>query len=405
MHARSPRIAVALTLAAAITTGAAAPGSGSARWSEDLAAADPSGVLVAPDGVRLDPTAPGANSTQQLGLLTLSPHEVATGTDRVLADVDADVPAGTVATVDVRGRRADGEWTEWVPADATGEVELPEPTREVQGRLVLAGTPANGPVVRAIDLTATPAKRPRIALADRPMLGYRVFATREGLVGGTTANGHVIAEDDLFVALPSRRALAARDTGEYSVRVCTATRCAYAPVWDVGPWNTRDDYWNPPDVREDWRELPQGIPQAQVAHLEGFNGGRDQFDREVLNPAGVDLSDAVFLDALKMPDNGWVQVDYLWTGSAPLGTVREGPLDVRAAADDDAAVVGTAAPTARLPVDCRDGDWLRIGDRQYVAADAVSLKRQAPACGPVAAAADTVERAREKVDDAVGRAG
>ncbi|MGQ0577025.1 MAG: hypothetical protein ACT4RN_22905 [Pseudonocardia sp.] len=415
MHVRSPRLAVSLALAAALATGAAAPtgnahphsahphsagphsaDSGTAHWTEDLTAAEASGVLVDAAGARLDPAAPGANGTEQLGLLVLAPHTVPTGAaagaDRVSTAVTGEVPAGSGATVDVRGRRADGDWTEWVPADEAGEVTLPEPAAEVQGRLVLTGTAAAGPVVRAVDLTAHPARSHRITVAQRPALGYRVFATREGLVGGTTANGHVIEADDLFVALPSRRALAPRGTGDYSVRVCTvaakgkkrATRCAYAPVWDVGPWNTRDDYWNPTHRRQEWRALPQGVPQAQVAHLDGFNGGRDQYDREVLNPAGIDLSDAVFHDALRLDDNGWVRVDYLWTGSAPLGTVTDGPVPVRAGADDGAPEVGAAARRARVPADCRDGDWLRIGDDQYVPADAVTLRRTPPACAPAA---------------------
>src|SRR6187551_3095083 len=78
---------------------------------------------------------------------------------------------------------------------------------------------------------------------------YRVYATREGLVGGTTANGHVIRDRDHFAALPSRRGLSGRDSGDLTVRVCANNgRCEWAPVWDVGPWNVKDDYWN--DDRE-----------------------------------------------------------------------------------------------------------------------------------------------------------
>ncbi|MHB8645654.1 MAG: hypothetical protein ACYDAR_07685, partial [Thermomicrobiales bacterium] len=36
---------------------------------------------------------------------------------------------------------------------------------------------------------------------------FRVYATREGLVGGTTSSGHVITPSDHFVALPSFKAL------------------------------------------------------------------------------------------------------------------------------------------------------------------------------------------------------
>jgi hypothetical protein len=145
-------------------------------------------------------------------------------------------------------------------------------------------------------------------------LTYRVFATREGLVGGTTANGHVIVPRDHFVALPSRRALSPRGTGTYSVKVCADNgRCETAPVWDVGPWNTRDDYWNPPAIRENWKDLPQGTPEAQAAYQNGYNGGKDQYGRRVTNPAGIDLADGTFWDGLGLTGNTWVTVTYLWT--------------------------------------------------------------------------------------------
>ena len=115
-------------------------------------------------------------------------------------------------------------------------------------------------------------------------LKSRVFATREGLVGGTTANGHVIVSRDHFVALPSRRGLSGNGSGTYSVKVCTASRCAFEPVWDVGPWNTKDDYWNPSATREMWKDLPQGKPEAQAAYQDGYNGGKDQFGRTGREP-------------------------------------------------------------------------------------------------------------------------
>ncbi|HET8547965.1 MAG TPA: carboxypeptidase-like regulatory domain-containing protein [Bryobacteraceae bacterium] len=147
---------------------------------------------------------------------------------------------------------------------------------------------------------------------SRAVRGGQIFATREGLVGRTTANGHVIRNGDRFVALPSRRALNANGDRLYRVRIRYRDRLAVAPVWDIGPWNIRDDYWNPPKQRESWRSLPRGMPEAQAAFRDGFNGGRDGFGRKVLNPAGIDLSDAVFQDDLQMRDNDWVSLEYLW---------------------------------------------------------------------------------------------
>src|SRR5262245_14619455 len=139
-----------------------------------------------------------------------------------------------------------------------------------------------------------------------------VFATREGLVGRTTANGHVIRTRDRFVALPSRRSLSANGGREFQVRLTHKGRSIVAPVWDVGPWNVRDDHWSLSSQRERWRDLPRGLPQAQAAFQDGYNGGKDEFGRQVKNPAGIDLADGVFWDDLQMRDNDWIKVDYLW---------------------------------------------------------------------------------------------
>ncbi|KKU20736.1 MAG: Secreted protein, partial [Candidatus Nomurabacteria bacterium GW2011_GWA1_46_11] len=42
------------------------------------------------------------------------------------------------------------------------------------------------------------------------------------------------------------------------------------------------------------------------------NGGKDQFGRQVANPAGIDLSEGTWAD-LGMTNNDWVIVEFLWT--------------------------------------------------------------------------------------------
>ena len=393
------RWGVALAAAATLTAGAATPALAAEpaatahAWSADLAAGETAGVVVTDGAVTLRATgtyiaaAEGADGpTEPTGLLTLPARRLDARTDRVEAVVEGDRLEGGAATVDVRGRRATGVWTEWLPTGTSGSVALPEPTSEVQARLVLTGRPGAAPVVRGLTLTARPAGRERLARQESAIISSRVFATREGLVGGTTANGHVITERDLFVALPSRRALAPRDTADYSVRVCTQERCAFAPVWDVGPWNTRDDYWNAPDVREDWALLSQGLPQAQAAFEQDFNDGLDQFGRTVKNPAGIDLADGIFWDALGLTDNEWVTVDYLWTGPLPLATILadDGPVEVRAAPDAAADAIGLAAESAGVPVECvldsAQERWLKLGEGQFVPASAVAAPEQITAC-------------------------
>lgn len=144
---------------------------------------------------------------------------------------------------------------------------------------------------------------------------YRIFATREGLVGQTTANGHVIQERDHFVALPSWRVLSSYRGYEYQVRLTYNGRSVVVPVWDVGPWNTDDNYWSAD--RGQYPDLPVGLPQAQAAFYDGYNGGLDEFGRRVNNPNGIDIADGTFWDSLGMTRNDWVNVSFLWLGADP----------------------------------------------------------------------------------------
>jgi hypothetical protein len=238
-------------------------------------------------------------------------------------------------TVEVRGERSTGSWTEWREATGKAAATLPAVSTAVQVRLTLQAAP-NGaaPTVTGLALTAQPAGATTLAVppATTAAVSAHVFATREGLVGSTTANGHVIRSRDHFVALPSRRGLSPNGSTSFSVRVCNPGngRCETAPVWDVGPWNTTDDYWNPSSQRQRWQDLPQGKPEAQAAFQNGYNGGKDEFGRTVSNPAGIDLADGTFIDGLGLTNNGFVDVTYLWTtgggggGGASWPTVQQG---------------------------------------------------------------------------------
>lgn len=386
----------ALCAAAVVPAGAAEPGE--TTWQPELAGSG-TGVVAEDGGARFDrSTAIGAPVDEgdaeaaadpvdvvPTGLLPLEPRTLDAPTRAVDSALVADTPPGSSAIIDIRGRKTGGGWTEWIPA-ADDRVELPEAVREVQGRLVLTSTGDAAPVVREVTLSATPTTEtetaPRTEAAPR---SYSVFATREGLVGGTTANGHKIVERDRFVALPSRRALSGKGETDYSVKVCAANgRCAIAPVWDIGPWNTKDDYWNPPNERQMWKDLPQGLPQAAAAHENGHNGGKDQFGRKPANPAGIDLGDGIFWDVLGLKDNAQVQVDYLWTGSQRLSAVRaEGAPDVQILARPEAGAesVGIAVNATDVPVQCTHGEFVRIGDGQYLPASVLGeLPADLPGC-------------------------
>lgn len=404
-------LAAASALCAAV--GSPASAAPSAHWQPDLAAGQGTGATVEGDRVRFDPatahgapagdTESGAESSADpsavvpTGFFTLRGRTLDRPTSEVSSTLDAAVGPGSTVTLDVRGKRPGGGWTEWIPSTpgttaGSGTAELPEPVREVQGRLVLTSTGADRPSVRGVTLTAAPSSKSEggsDARAEAAPLSYSVFATREGLVGGTTANGHKITDRDKFVALPSRRALSPNGRSDYSVKVCAPNgRCAFAPVWDIGPWNTKDDYWNPSPQRQQFKDLPQGVPQAQAAFRNGHNGGKDGFGRRPSNPAGIDLGDGIFWDVLGLKDNSQVQVDYLWTGNVRLSKVStNGTPDtpLRSAPDADAEVVGIAADTADVPVECRQGSgtdgWVRVGRGQYLSAGQVEGVADAPACG------------------------
>ncbi|MFD6142998.1 hypothetical protein [Promicromonospora sp. NPDC060271] len=373
-----------------------------------LAATGTSGSSTVPDGGRAGSSradgAGGGAHHEASGQLVAEPKHLDSPASVVTADVDATAPAGTSVLVDVRGRLTDqgpDSWTEWVPAGSP----LPAPAETVQARVTLVGEGGTSPAVRKV--TLTPEARRSQSLQDAEVQAaptavadsYKVFATREGLVGGTTANGHVITSRDHFVALPSRRGLSPKNSGSYSVRVCAEStgRCAYAPVWDVGPWNTTDDYWNGGETRQSWSDLPQGRPQAQAAYQDDYNRGRDGFGRQVANPAGIDLGDGTFWDAVGLTDNAWTTVTYLWTGHGPTGVVRtkSGPLNVRSGPSTDYAVVGQAGNHANVVIECTTRGatitgtygttdrWNRIGPGNWVSGAYVSTNsstRPPPSC-------------------------
>ena len=77
----------------------------------------------------------------------------------------------------------------------------------------------------------------------------------------------------------------------------------------MGPWNTYDNHWDPITKRTMWKDLLRGIPEAQAGYFDNYNGGEDEFGREVLNPAGADLTPAVAAQiGLKKYQNAWICV-------------------------------------------------------------------------------------------------
>jgi hypothetical protein len=139
----------------------------------------------------------------------------------------------------------------------------------------------------------------------------RLWATREGLVGQTTAGGHLITENDHFVALPSRKAL------NRSVIVSYHGKSVSATVLDIGPWNRDEAWWETGAARGQFADLPRFVPEVWVAFENGYNGGRDAIGRFVTYPAMIDLGDGVYND-LGMQQADWVEATLTWVdGPSP----------------------------------------------------------------------------------------
>ena len=388
------------------TPGPTTPGTDAQRWDPDLAGSAVR-VQVAEGAARLATPRDGGpersgslRGARRQGFLDLGAHTFVRPVDRLDVPVTADLPPDTSAVASVRGRDDAGRWSEWVPAAPGAPAVLPVPSRTVALRLTLVapGTGA-GPTVRGVSVRAD--RETGVLRTLTPRASYRVFATREGLVGGTTANGHVITENDQFVALPSGQALDGDGKGDYSVRLCTAAgRCATVPVWDIGPWNTDDDYWNAAPPRKNFTDVPQGTPEAQAAYANHYHDGDDGFGRSVKNPAGIDVADGTFR-ALGLADNSYVTVDYLWTGRAGeapgdvhIGTADspKAPVTVRSTPSNGGTDQGLVANAAQVDVQCHvagdsvtgahgtSTDWLRIDTDRYVPAAWVATSTPPPAC-------------------------
>ena len=104
-------------------------------------------------------------------------------------------------------------------------------------------------------------------------------------------------------------------------------------VWDVGPWNIDDNYWNAPvhpeRPRRLFTDLPTGMPESQAAYFDGYHGGTDQYGRTVVNPSAVDLTPSVAADlGLVYLQNDWIDVTFTWEPDfwqCSVGPTNAGP--------------------------------------------------------------------------------
>ena len=162
--------------------------------------------------------------------------------DSATVAYDVNVPQGAQAAVDVRFSPDSQKWTVWKMAARNGESLRPATDLQggfraaqtfgyVQYRLRLASAPdGSQPQITNLRVTTDSVTAQSFVLASTETTSvsafatndpptYRVYATREGLVGGRTASGHVITERDHFVSLPDCAVVSDPGTKQYQVRV------------------------------------------------------------------------------------------------------------------------------------------------------------------------------------------
>jgi hypothetical protein len=152
---------------------------------------------------------------------------------------------------------------------------------------------------------------------------YEIYATRYDSGGAYYA-----ALPDQCVKLSNGGLNTCADKG-YTIGTAYDVYLSYkkgtaARVGESGPWNIDDTYWatkSDPTPRRMFADLALGMPEAQAAYFNGYNGGLDQFGRVVTAPYGIDLARQVSIDiGLQPGNNDWINVTFMWTegwGSSP----------------------------------------------------------------------------------------
>lgn len=280
--------------------------------------------LVLPDSTLSPPVSERAY--RRYGFYISSAYTLDTPATQLLLLFDATVPEGSDLRLDLRGSSDGQRWTTWQTSlKDESVVSFDTPVRMIQYRATLLGSATDSPVLRQVAVQRSAgAPRYHILAEGEPETAptYTIRATRLGMVGGRTANNHIIQPNDRFVALPSWRSLNSPGGYEYQVRITYQGRSVVAPVWDVGPWNTHDDYWSA--NREQYSDLPRGWPQDHAAYYEGYNSGYAE-KGYVRYPTAMDVGDGVWRELGIVGDQGEVEVTFLWVGSDPQEVAPPAP--------------------------------------------------------------------------------
>lgn len=284
---------------------------------------DAEGIVLGRDGhFQLSPEAeatPAAiGAWDRYGMVDAARTRFERTFESVRVTYNATMPVGTESHVAVRASADGRRWSEWIWDVTSGaRVSFGTANTWVQHRVIMFGNDGRTPSVGQVqvipesyDLYSRSTYNAAPAVAPT----YRLRVTRQGMVGGRTANGHRITPKDMFVSLPSWSSLSSKNGKEYMVRLSANGKSVVVPVMDVGPWNRNDNFW---DARRDtYKDLPRGWPQDHAAFYEGYNKGRAE-KGFVRYPTAVDMGDGAYWALGLDGAQATVDVTFLWLGEDP----------------------------------------------------------------------------------------
>lgn len=121
-----------------------------------------------------------------------------------------------------------------------------------------------------------------------------------------------------------------------------------ARVLEAGPWNVDDNFWSrtsDPQPRRMFQDLALGMPEAQAAYFNGYNGGLDQFGRKVTAPFAIDLARQVSIDIGLQPGvNDWITVSFMWTDGWNGGSSKPGSSATQVSTQTSVVPIITSTP-------------------------------------------------------------
>ncbi|HEX5692023.1 MAG TPA: hypothetical protein VFX76_18540, partial [Roseiflexaceae bacterium] len=167
-------------------------------------------IQVSFDGaIELRANAPPApqvyGSFQRFGSFLSPIYQYSQSSRQFTISYDSFAPKGADVRVDVRNSVDGARWNSWeVDVANHSNATFATAGRFAQYRVTLLGQAGTHPAIRNVELVARREPGIPTALADEPppvAPTYRIHATRMGMVGGRTANGHRITKRDHFVSL------------------------------------------------------------------------------------------------------------------------------------------------------------------------------------------------------------